>query len=85
MQLKGLELKGNFALSGRLPPSLGQLARLERLSIAGTDLEGGIPSELAQLTKLQVSLQPAGVSLHLVSLTNLQVSLQPWPRGTSFS
>ena len=44
---------GYNGLSGTIPPSLGQLARLERLGLGGNELRGGIPTELGDLTNLQ--------------------------------
>ena len=78
------ELKLNYtALSGTIPPELGNLTHLQTLIIHGSDqLTGPIPPELSNLTNLQVlSLTENGLSgaipPELSKLTNLrQLSLQ---------
>ena len=47
-------LQGNSALSGTLPPELGQLSELRGLDLIGSYLSGGIPPELGTLSKLSV-------------------------------
>ena len=42
------------ALSGTVPPELGQLSRLTRLDLHGNRLKGTIPPELGQLSNLEV-------------------------------
>ena len=64
-------------LVGALPPELGGLAHLRRLSIEGNELAGPIPAELGQLTELrQLYLGSNGltgpVPATLSNLTNLQ-------------
>lgn len=45
-------------LSGTLPPELGQLSELRRISMPGNNLNGSIPPELGNLSKLrELSLQ----------------------------
>ena len=41
------------ALTGRVPPELGQLTNLQLLWLSTNELSGPIPSELGQLTNLQ--------------------------------
>ncbi len=47
-----LEL-GENGLTGSLPPTLGSLAHLERLSLWGNELTGPIPGELGNLANLE--------------------------------
>ena len=51
--------QGEYALSGTLPPELGQLTELGRLDLAGNYLSGSIPPELGDLSKL-LSLSLSG-------------------------
>ena len=44
---------GENGLTGSLPPALGSLANLERLSLWGNELTGPIPSELGNLANLE--------------------------------
>ena len=44
---------GNNRLSGTIPPSLGQLTRLQGLNLGANQLSGEIPSELGGLTHLE--------------------------------
>ena len=48
----GLQLE-NIALSGRVPPRLGELSALRILSFRINDLTGGIPPELGSLSELR--------------------------------
>ena len=48
----GLQLNG-AELSGRIPPSLGEISALRVLSFRGNDLAGGIPPELGSLSELR--------------------------------
>ncbi len=48
----GLQLE-NIALSGRVPPRLGELSALRVLSFRVNDLTGGIPPELGHLSELR--------------------------------
>ena len=41
-------------LTGRLPPALGNLTELRRLSLSGNKLTGEIPRELGRLTQLEI-------------------------------
>ena len=41
------------ALTGPIPPELGQLTNLKGLTLSGNELSGPIPSELGQLTNLE--------------------------------
>ena len=74
-----LRLGGNN-LSGQIPPELGNLSKLERLSIEYNQLTGAIPSQLSNLTEL-TSLRLNGNRLtgaippELSSLNNLQILL----------
>ena len=45
---------GNNRLEGSIPPALGDLASLERLSLGHNELTGSIPSELGDLASLKV-------------------------------
>ncbi len=47
----GLDLR-NMNLTGRIPPEIGELSRLESLQLSGNRLTGPIPPELAKLTLL---------------------------------
>ena len=52
--LRVVELQpGDVALSGRIPPQLGELSALRALSFRGNDLTGGIPPELGSLSELR--------------------------------
>uniref|UniRef100_A0ACD5U2B0 Uncharacterized protein n=1 Tax=Avena sativa TaxID=4498 RepID=A0ACD5U2B0_AVESA len=51
-QLVSLDLSFNPHLSGPLPASIGSLAQLETLIVAGCSFNGGIPKELGNLLKL---------------------------------
>ena len=50
--VKWLVLSDN-ALTGPIPPELGQLTNLKGLTLSGNELSGPIPPELGQLTNLQ--------------------------------
>ena len=78
-------------LSGKIPPELGELARLEHLELSGHHgwLDGTIPSELGQLASLE-SLILAGNGLHgeipralgrLSNLRRLDLSANGDPTG----
>ena len=60
-RVTGLDLEG-LGLNGRIPPELGNLARLEDLNLSYNTLTGVIPPELAKLTELR-TLQLAGNAL----------------------
>ncbi|KAJ3310655.1 hypothetical protein HDU76_003320 [Blyttiomyces sp. JEL0837] len=49
--LKSLSLKGN-ALTGSIPPSIGNLSSLSDLNLSGNFINGSIPQELANLKRL---------------------------------
>ena len=74
-----LRLGGNN-LSGQIPPELGNLSKLEHLSIQYNQLRGSIPSRLSHLTEL-TSLSLNGNRLtgaippELSGLNNLQILL----------
>ncbi|MDD9961066.1 MAG: hypothetical protein OXU70_03100 [Gammaproteobacteria bacterium] len=51
-RVTGLNLEGN-GLTGRLPPEIGDLVRLESLVLSFNDLEEAIPPEIAGLERLQ--------------------------------
>ena len=64
-------------LSGVIPPELGSLTNLERLTLHSNDLTGGIPPELgnlANLKELNLSFNRlgGGIPFELGSLQNLQ-------------
>ncbi len=76
-RVTGLEL-GENGLTGSLPPALGSLAGLERLSLWGNELTGPIPIELGNLARLEVlSLGGNGLTGpipdELDGLTNLEL------------
>ena len=52
-KVTALRLYGN-ALSGSIPPELGQLSSLVWLDLAGNQLSGSIPPELGQLSNLEM-------------------------------
>ncbi len=60
-RVTGLNLAG-LRLNGRIPPELGNLARLEYLNLSHNTLTGGIPPELGKLTGLR-TLMLAGNAL----------------------
>ena len=51
-RVTGLLLIGN-RLKGRIPPELGNLSELERLSFSGNQLRGSIPSQLGKLANIK--------------------------------
>ncbi|KAG6475566.1 hypothetical protein ZIOFF_064794 [Zingiber officinale] len=51
--LRVLDLSNLKQLTGRIPPSLARLSRLEVLLLDSNDLSGGIPSGFANLTRLR--------------------------------
>ncbi len=60
-RVTGLDLAG-LGLNGRIPPELGNLARLEHLNLSYNTLTGAIPPELGKLTGLR-TLELAGNAL----------------------
>ena len=74
-----LRLGGNN-LSGQIPPELGNLSKLERLSIQYNQLTGSIPSQLSNLTELtslslNINRLTGAIPPELSSLNNLQILL----------
>ena len=72
-RVRGLRLEG---LNGTIPPELGNLAKLERLYLAGSRLTGSIPPELGNLTnltelRLRHNQLTGGIPPELGNLTNL--------------
>ena len=52
-QLEGLQIVGQEGLTGRLPPELGNMEMLKRLTIASTKIQGEIPPEIMKLRSLR--------------------------------
>ena len=78
-RIVALRLGGNN-LSGQIPPELGNLSKLEHLSIQYNQLTGSIPSRLSNLTELtSLSLNgnrlTGAIPLELSGLNNLQILL----------
>ena len=55
-KLRYLEAHSNLALSGTLPPSIGQLTDLYTLNLHGCALSGTLPTELGELSELRFLL-----------------------------
>lgn len=54
--IESLEMESNRFLQGTLPPEIVNLAQLKVLKVQGTDIIGGIPSQVCALPNL-VSFQ----------------------------
>ena len=76
-----------LTLTGAIPPELGSLSKLERLTLSRHDLTGTIPAELGKLTELtDLSLHgnelTGGIPAELGNLSNLtRLSLRNNPLG----
>jgi Leucine-rich repeat (LRR) protein len=73
----GGEMPGWNQLSGSIPPGLGNLRNLEKLSIANNQLSGGIPPQLGNLSNLQMLFLSnnqlgGGIPSEFGSLNNLE-------------
>ncbi len=81
--LPALEVLSLSAMTGPIPPALGQLSNLRVLDLERNDLTGGIPRELGQLTRLQelnLSFNELSgeIPSELGSLANLHVLDLSW-------
>ena len=52
-ELEELDLDYSRSLAGEIPRELGKLLKLDKLLLAGNELEGEIPSELGNLSRLE--------------------------------
>ena len=73
-----LDLSGNNGLLGEIPPSIGQLKKLEVLDLSDNLLIGILPKELGQLENLEVlnlsfNLMEGAIPAELGQLENLRV------------
>lgn len=73
-----LDLSDNNSLLGEIPPSIGQLKKLEVLDLSGNLLIGVLPKELGQLESLEVlkldnNLMEGAIPAELGQLENLRV------------